>query len=409
MIDMSSSQRRIKVGLFGTRGVPASYSGFETFYDKLVRRFSRPPYDRIFELTVFNRWNYVRYPFKRYCGAKVISLPAIPQKHLDTLSHTFFSLIYSAKIGLTFDVALICIVGNAPLLPLFKVFGMKTVINVDGQDWRRGKWGRFASHYLRWSEKMASWFADVVVADALEVKKYYEEFTPSHKIVYIPYGGIDEDDLKKVELFSNTDDREFLRKFGLSPGKYFLFVGRLVPENSPHTLISAFIKAKKEGSLPDDFKLALVGDAPYAEDYKRHIKGLVERESESIRSSVVFTGYLFSSGYIKISRNAFAFVLCATVGGTHPVLVEQMSLGNLVISFDTPSNKEVLGDTGIFFKSEEELKKIISYLSTNQREEKHKLDELRRKAKERADKLFSWDKIAEEYSKLFIKLSQNYH
>lgn len=379
----------IKVGFFGTRGIPASYSGFETFYAKLTKYLSKD-----FEIYVFNRLNYLQYPFSYYKGARIISLPSIPQKHLDTISHTFFSLIFSLSKGIRFDVALICNVGNSALLPLFKVFGMKTILNVDGQDWRRQKWEKFASFYLKSSEKLASSLADVIVADSLDVRDYYitEYKVDERKIVYIPYGGLEDDDLMISELFGDR----FFERFGLKKRKYFLFVGRLVPENSPHILIKAFRKAKSKYQDMNNFQVAIVGDAPYSEKYKSLLKELAKGDS-----SIIFTGYVFSSGYVNISKNAFCFVLCAQVGGTHPVLVEQMSLGNLILSYDTKSNREVLNDTGLFFSSEAELSELMIDVVKNSN-----LRELGSKAKERAEKFYSWEKIAQSYAELFRELIQ---
>lgn len=380
----------IRVGFFGTRGVPASYSGFETFYDKLLKRLPKNE----FEIYVFNRYNYLQYPFKYYKGARVISLPSIPQKHLDTISHTFFSLIYSVSNGIQFDIALICNVGNSLLLPLFRIFGIKTVLNVDGQDWRRQKWEKFASLYLKASEKVAASFADIIVADSLDVKNYYlQNYKVSeNRIVYIPYGGVDEEDIKMADMFG--DDEKLLKEFGLKKNKYFLFVGRLVPENSPHTLISAFKKAKSIYPELNDFQVSIVGDAPYSEKYKMFLKQLSGGDK-----SIVFTGYVFSSGYIKLSRNAFCFVLCAQVGGTHPVLVEQMSLGNIILCYDSPSNREVLQDSGFFFDSEDSLKDLLGKVVNHQN-----ISEFRKKAKERAREFYSWDKISSDYAELFRQI-----
>lgn len=380
----------IRIGFFGTRGIPASYSGFETFFDKLSKRLPKNE----FEIYVFNRSNYLQYPFKYYRGARVMNLPSVPQKHLDTISHTFFSLIYSLSNGIRFDIALMCNVGNSILLPLFRAFGIKTVLNVDGQDWRRQKWEKFASLYLKTNEKIAALFADVIVADSLDVKSYYiqQYKVPEKKIVYIPYGGIDEDDIKMADLFG--DDEKLLGKFGLKKSKYFLFVGRLVPENSPHILISAFKKAKALHPELRDFQVSIVGDAPYSEKYKVYLKQISEGDK-----SIIFTGYIFSSGYIKLSKNAFCFVLCAQVGGTHPVLVEQMSLGNVILCYDNSSNREVLQDAGYFFDSEEKLSELLVKVVNHP-----SISELRNKAIYRSQKFYSWDKISNDYAELFRKI-----
>lgn len=190
------------------------------------------------------------------------------------------------------------------------------------------------------------------------------------------------------------DDEKLLKEFGLKKNKYFLFVGRLVPENSPHTLISAFKKAKSIYPELNDFQVSIVGDAPYSEKYKMFLKQLSGGDK-----SIVFTGYVFSSGYIKLSRNAFCFVLCAQVGGTHPVLVEQMSLGNIILCYDSPSNREVLQDSGFFFDSEDSLKDLLGKVVNHQN-----ISEFRKKAKERAREFYSWDKISSDYAELFRQI-----
>jgi GT2 family glycosyltransferase len=368
----------LKIAFMGTRGVPAAYSGFETFVEQTGKRLSKS--HRVF---VYNRSHYIKMKGE-YLGMKLIRIPTIPLKHTDTIVHTFLSVIHGAFMG--YDIVYICGVGNSILSLIPRLYGAKTVLNVDGKDWAREKWGRFAKWFLKTSEKIATIFPDVVIADSKAVEDYYMQ-TYRKKTVMIPYG---------AEIRYVPPSR-CLQKFGLEPRKYILFVGRLVPENGAHIIIDAYKKIPKTS-----FPLVVVGDAPYMEKYKAELK----RKAEEVNppKKVIFTGFLVGDDYMEISSHPYIYVLASGVGGTHPVLVEQMKAGNCVlVNSVNPANVEVVENAGIYFdgkKGSEDLKEKIEFLLQNP----EIVERYRKLARERVERIYDWEKIAKRYEELFLLL-----
>ena len=130
----------MKIAFIGSRGIPARYSGFEQFYEQIAVRLSNRGHD----VYVYNRSNFIKDYKKEYKGVKIVSLPSIATKHLDTISPTFLSSLHS--IFQNYDIVYFCIVGNSPIVWIPRLFGAKTLINVDGEDWARDKWTGFTKN-----------------------------------------------------------------------------------------------------------------------------------------------------------------------------------------------------------------------------------------------------------------------
>jgi glycosyltransferase involved in cell wall biosynthesis len=354
----------VRIAFIGTRGVPASYSGFETCVEQVGRRMV----ERGHEVTVFCRTTHYRDRLRDHLGMRLEYLPAIPQKHLETLSHTAMSAFRLPK-----DAAVVCMgVGNAPVIRTLELTGRRAVFNVDGADWQREKWGRFARWYLKTCEELAAGGKSVVIADAEAVRRYYQEAYQRPTEV-VPYGGDPPAD-------QGTDA---LEKFGLTPAGYVLFVGRLVPENAPHDFLEGVRLAEINA------KAVVVGDAPYADSYKAALRAAAP-------PSAVFTGYQFGRAYQQLSSHAAVYVLAATVGGTHPVLVEQMAAGRAILARETDSNREVLGDAGLYWETPEQLAGLLKDTWPDAAK-RRKLGEA---AQERAAKRYNWDKVTNRYLEL---------
>jgi len=355
--------------MVGTRGVPASYSGFETCVEAVGKRLAA----RGHEVTVYCRPGRTGKAGGTYLGMRRVTLPDIPTKGLETLSHTLLSAGHAA-LRLHPDVVLVFGVGNALFCPAFRRFGMPAAINVDGADWQRKKWGPLGSRFLRRSERVAS-RANAVIADSRTVAGYYQRHyqVPT---VFIPYG---------ADVPANPG-RETLAKFGLTPRGYFLAVGRFVPENGFEDLIRAYAQVKP--AMP----FVVVGDTPYGQEYKRRLKALAP-------PGVIFTGYQFGDAYHELSAGAYAFLFGAEVGGTHPVLLEQLAHGNCVLSRWTESNLEVMDSGGVFFHDQAELIARLEELVHNAAQ----VEDYRGRARRRAA-LYSWDRVTDEYEALLQRL-----
>lgn len=369
--------RRLRIAMMGSRGIPASYSGFETCVEQLSVRLV----ERGHTVTVYCRSHHVKWPDATYKGVRLVKLPTIPSKHLDTIVHTLLSMLHGQFRR--YDIVYICGVGNAPLAFIPRLAGKPTIVNVDGADWQRDKWGGFARRYLRMSERAATRMPSVIVADSHVVERYYLRnfHTPS---VFVPYGS----DVPKL-LPGAT-----LEQFGLRPDGYILWVGRLVPENNAHHVIEAY---RRLGGPATGLQLCIVGDAPYATDYKDQLKA-------TAGPGVVFTGYTFGAGYHELGSNARVFAFASGVGGTHPALLEAMAFGNCVIVNDMAANLETVGDAALPYRGEQgadDLTRALSEVIADPA----LIAEYRRRAAHRAATVYSWEAVADQYEMLFAALA----
>ncbi len=247
---------------------------------------------------------------------------------------------------------------------------------MDGTDWQRGKWGRFARWYLRLSERLSVLFCEGLISDSRDVMRYYRE-TYGAESCLIAYGMRE----------ARSEGQEWLERFGLRSRDYVLFVGRLVPENNIHHLIRAFENTRSEK------KLVIVGDDPWEKVYVRSLKSTRDPR-------VVFTGGVYGEGYEQLQRNAYLFVLPDEVGGTHPALVEAMGYGNCVLVNDTPSNVEVTSDAGLSYRGAEgadDLCKKLQMLVNDPQV----IQEYRVKASERAQMHYRWENVVQLHAAFY--------
>jgi glycosyltransferase involved in cell wall biosynthesis len=358
----------MRLALLGTRGIPARYGGFETFAEELSTRLV----SRGHEVTVYCR---ERFPETAYRGVKLQYLPTVRHKYFDTLAHTFVSTLHLLRKRA--DAALYCNAANALFTLAPRWSGIPVALNVDGIERKRKKWNRLARAWYLASERLATFCPSAVVTDARAIQDYYLE-RYGKRSVFIPYGA-------EVGRVSGTTE---LDKLGLEPGRYFLYVSRLEPENHPLEVRQAF------ETIATGLKLALVGDAPYAQDYIRRV-----RDTRDAR--VVIPGAVYGEGYHELGSHCFAYIHATEVGGTHPALIEAMGRGALVLYRNTPENAEAAGDTGLPFEPEELPAKLRQALAMSEAER----EALRQKAMERVRAHYCWDRVTDAYEKLLLSIS----
>lgn len=365
----------MRIALIGTRGVPASYSGFETCVEQLGQRLV----ERGHEVTVYCRSHHITYDQPTYKGMKLVKLPTITNKYLDTLVHSFISSVHA--LPQRYDIGLYFIAGNSPVTWIPRLVGTRTVINVDGLDWKREKWPAFAKRYIQFAEYLATKLPNLYLTDSQVVQNYYTTAYGSTP-PYIPYGS-------DVEIIPPG---ETLKRFGLEAKRYVLFVGRLVPENCAHHLVEAF------RGLDTDLKCVIVGDAAYADEYIASLKAKAQDDPR-----IMFTGYVFGKGYHELGSNASIFVETSGVGGTHPALVEAMAHGSCIITNDTPENLETIGEAGFGYQGKigaADLQKRLKYLIENP----DMVTDYAQKAQARAQTVYTWESVTDAYEKLFYQL-----
>jgi glycosyltransferase involved in cell wall biosynthesis len=356
------------IAIVGTRGIPARYGGFETFAEELSARLSRRGHD----VVVYCR---TRHPEDLYRGVRLRYLPTIRHKYLDTIVHTLLSTLH--LLVHRSDVALYCNGANAVFTPLPRIFGTPVALNVDGIERRRQKWNLAAKGWYLISERLATFCPNVVVTDAAAIQDYYRS-RYGIQTTFIPYGA----EVGRVETTVALD------ALALEPRGYFLYVSRMEPENHALEVRQAF------ESVRTGMKLALVGDAPYAQDYIRQV-----RDTRDPR--VIMPGAIYGSGYRELGSHCFAYIHATEVGGTHPALIEAMGRGALVLYRNTPENAEVAGDAGIAFEDDlaQKMERSIAMPEAER-------DRLRRRAMEIVRQRYCWDAVTTQYEWLLANLVQ---
>lgn len=364
----------MKIAVMGIRGIPANYGGFETFAEELASRLVKKGH----RVTVYVRSNIINYKGKYYKGTKLVVLPTISHKYLDTVVHTFLCIVHS--LFCWYDIILLCNAANSIFSFIPRLVGQKVVVNVDGIERRRKKWNWLGKLWYLFGEFFSILFPNEIVSDARVIQNYYWD-RYHKKSTFIPYGA-------NTEKACTT---KVLDKFSIRPNEYILYVSRLEPENNAHIVIKAFEKVKTS------FKLVIVGGAPYSLEYIKKLKSTRD-------SRVIFTGFVFGEGYKEFQSNTYCYIHATEVGGTHPALIEAMGFGNCVIVNGTPDNIEVVGNAGIIYKKNdiEDLREKIEYVIRNP----EVIRMYGEKARKRIKANYSWDTVTDKYESLFLKMTK---
>jgi glycosyltransferase involved in cell wall biosynthesis len=363
----------MRIAILGTRGIPASYGGFETFAEHLSTRLVA----RGHEVTVYCRAHYVSPRQLEFHGVRLKILPTIKHKYFDTVVHTFLSAIHA--VSGRYDAALICNCANAPFSPILRLTGTPVAINVDGLEHKRKKWGRLGRRYYRFAEYLSTLLPNEMVTDAQVIQDYYLAQHNASSTM-IAYGS-------EVE---RRPDRATVRKWRVEPNRYVLYFSRLEPENNAHLVIEAFKKVRTA------YRLLIVGDAPYAEQYINSLKALARGDKR-----IIFTGFVFGQDYRALQQNAYCYVHATEVGGTHPALLEAMGYGNCVLTLATPENLEVVGDAGVPYIDENDLAEKLQRVLRDG----SLVHAFRNRAQQRIQSVYDWDTVVDQYEKLFGRMS----
>ena len=367
------TERRLRIAMLGSRGIPHTYSGYEVFIGEVGPRLV----ERGHEVTVYCRKSLFRERPKTHKGVHLIYLPSIETKTMETLTHTLVSMcdVMARRI----DVIFVVNVANAFHCVLPRLVGKRVAINVDGLDWKRDKWGPLAKKYFYWNAKYVGRICPKgVVTDAREMQRIYlEEF--GTRSVSIAYGA-------NIERSSK---REVVREYGLEPFQYYLILSRMVPENNADLIVRAFERLRTSRML------AIAGDANYRSAF-------VDRLKQTRDGRVRFIGHIGNPDHVKeLHCNAYAYVHGHSLGGTNPSLLTALGSGNCVLALNTPFNAEVLQDYGILFEHNP-----LDLAARLQHIEDHPgvAARYRTRAPWRIREAYTWEKITDQYEELFLQL-----
>ena len=370
-----------KIAIIGCQGVPGRYGGFETLAENLVRHLNSR-----YEFIVYcSAHHYPEQPAE-FLGAELKYLP-LDANGAQSIPYDIWSMIDASRKA---DILLILGVSGCIFLPLLKLFCRgRIVVNLDGMDWKRPKWGRLAKAFLKMSETIAARFADELVADNEVIQDYISESYRRDSFL-VEYGG----DNAKIDMPATSGDSDLsvvtLHRHGsendlIETGfdRYAIAVCRIEPENHVHLILEAFSRAN---SLPLVF-LGNWDNSEYGKDLRRRYEG---------KPGLLLLDPVYEPRRLYALRsNAALYVHGHSSGGTNPSLVESMSLGLPVIAYDVVFNRATTEEQAAFFDSTASLVSVLENI------EALDLPANGRRMLELAQRRYSWAIIAEKYATLF--------
>jgi glycosyltransferase involved in cell wall biosynthesis len=367
--ELTTAAPRLRVAFIGGRGVISKYSGIESYYEQVGKRLA----DMGHEVTVYCR-NHFTPAITEYNGMHVLRLPSLRSKHLETFVHTGLSTAHALWQG--HDLVHYHALGPALFSWIPRLCGTKTLVTVQGLDWQRKKWGRFASAVLKLGEHASATLPNQTMVVSQTLLRHYRDVHGGEP-VYVPNGGV-------------LRDRAMPSKFaqwGIHPGEYVLFLGRFSPEKGCHLLIEAF-----EG-LDAGVKLVMAGGASYTDAYTRE---LLQHANERIRMLAWVSGQELE----ELLTNAMVFVLPSDMEGLSLALLDAMGAGVCVLASDVPENREAVDGVGFVFESGNaaDLRERLGFLIAN--------PEIReaagRAARKRVEEQYDWDNISRQIEKVYL-------
>ncbi len=323
----------MRIVMLGTRGVPARYGGFETAIEEIGRRMA----ERGHEVTVYCRGAEGRPD--EHLGMRLVHLPATRKKALETLSHTFLSVLHVLFSRRRYDVAFVFNAANAVFLPALRLRRLPMAVHVDGLEWKRAKWGGAGRWYYRLAESLSVRWADALIADAQGIADYYtDEFGAETELLV--YGA--------PILTDRHTDR--LAELGLADRGFHLVVARFEPENHVLEIVRGY--RTSAATLP----LIVVGSAPYADEYTAQIETAAAGDDRIRLIGGVWDQELLDALY----ANAASYLHGHSVGGTNPSLLRAIGAGTPVIAFDVSFNAESLGPDSHYFRTPADVAAALS-------------------------------------------------
>lgn len=366
--------------MIGHKRIPSREGGVEVVVEALAVRMAAQGHS----VTVYNRSGHhiAGKEFDRpkgqhwYQGVRICEVPAIDRKGLSALTGSLFATICALFGG--YDCIHYHAEGPSAMLWLPHLFGIRTVATIHGLDWKRSKWNRFASWYLKQGEKVAAKYADEVIVLSKDTRRYFQK-TYGRETVLIPNG---------VDLLPRKAAHFITERWGLQKDGYILYLGRIVPEKGLQYLIKAFQKVNTEK------KLVIAGSPSDTAAYYAQIQADAQKDTR-----VLFTGFVQGDLLEELYSNAYLYCLPSDVEGMPISLLEAMSYGNCCLTSDIAECTDIVGECGYYFAKgdAESLREVLQMLC----DQLELVQRCKDAASARISSLYSWDDVTEKTLALY--------
>jgi len=361
-----------KISILGTRGIPAQHGGFETF----TENFSIYLKTRGWQVTVYCQEDGDSPIYEdEWKGIHRIHIPVTQEGAKGTIIFDWKSTWHAARkkeniLTLGYNTAIFC--------AIYRLIGIKNIINMDGIEWQRDKWSLIERTWLYINEKAGAWLGNHLVADHPEIKNHLGGFVSRNKIKVIPY----------TAASLNSANEALLNQFYLTSGKFGLLIARPEPENSILDIVRAYTSQKR--GMP----LVILGNYdPQTNEYQKRVLGAANEE-------VMFVGAIYDQNVVQALRFYTRFYVHGhTVGGTNPSLVEALGAGSPVLAHNNRFNRWVAGSGSLFFSNEKECENHISRII----EDDSLVAAMKATSQKQYQEKFTDDKIHGAYERLLLE------
>ena len=359
------------IAILGIRGIPAQHGGFETF----AEHFATYLQQKGWEVTVYCQeegdgkiWEDL------WCNIHRIHIPVNLEGAKGTILFDWKATLHAAKrkapvLTLGYNTALFC--------TIYRLKGIKNLINMDGVEWRRKKWNLLERAWLYVNEKLGAWLGNHLIADHPEIKDRLARFVSADKITVIPYSA----------HMIDFPDEDQLARFDLKKNNYALLVARPEPENSILEIVKAYSCKIRE--IP----LVILGEyIPESNGYQKQVV-------DAAGSEVKLVGAIYNKAVVQALRYFARFYIHGhTVGGTNPSLIEALGAGSAILAHDNEFNRWVAGKGAHYFSSEKECAQKMELLLRDD----DLIAEMREQSKRQFNNNFTWDKVYPAYEKILM-------
>lgn len=360
------------VRILGTHGVPAAYGGFETAAENIALYLTRKGWRVIVYCQTTGRGPVTEDNWR---GIERVNIPIDIPGWKGTSKFDWLSIRHACRHR---DICLTFGYNTAIFNTLQRVRGIPNVINMDGIEWSRARWGFAKQAILYVNERIACYVGNHLIADHPEIEKYLWTRAPRRKISTITYGADPVRDSPQAPL----------KQFNLEPRGYATLIARSIPENSILEIVQGF------SQRPRGIKLAVLGK--YEPDTDPYHKAVMDAASEE----VMFPGAIYQKETVQALRFHGALYLHGhTVGGTNPSLVEALAAGNPVVAHDNAYNRWVARDAAVYFDTAESVDRHLCALLSDPA----RMRSMNEAATRRFNEEFTWDHVAGQYEDLLLR------
>lgn len=356
----------MKIAILGTRGIPNQHGGFEQFAEYFASYLAEKGYD----VYVYNS---SLHPYKKniWKGVHLIHMKD-PEDIIGTSGQFIYDLncildIRKRKFDVVYQLGYTSSTVWNWLLPK----KIKLITNMDGLEWKRTKYSKPVQKFLKYAEKLAVKYSDILIADSLGIQKYLKEkYAVDSK--YIAYG---------VNINNKYDDSIF-KEFNIKKNEYNMLIARMEPENNIEVILEGVV------SSDNAQKFLVIGNVDNS--FGRYLINKFRDYPQ-----IIFTGAVYNLPKLNsLRKNANIYFHGHSVGGTNPSLLEAMASFAFICAHNNIFNKSILGQNAVYFSDKTEVKKVLESENKNKRisyiNENHK----------KVISEFNWQKINKQYEDL---------